>query len=248
MKSKFKLSMLMLILLALALSSCGVPFRSGLRGSGNIVTESRDVSGFSKVQLDGAGTLTITQGETASLQIRSDDNVLPELTSDVVGNTLVLGIEEDWWRRSVLPTQGIKYTLTVVDLSDITINGAADLSLDDFQTDTLTIEINGAGDIDISNLEADDFEVVINGTANALLSGEVENLFLSVNGMGNVSAGALFTQSADVEINGLGNGTVWAVDSLSISISGGGSLSYYGYPTLSQDVSGAGNITALGEK
>lgn len=237
-----------MVLMTMALSSCVVPFGGVVRGSGNITTETRQVTGFNKVQMDGAGTLTITKGNSESLQIEADDNVLPELTSDVTGNTLVLGIEENWLQKAVIPTQTINYVLTVTDLSDITINGAADLILDGFETDSLTIEINGAGNITVSDLAANDFKFKINGTANGQISGEVNALSIQVNGMGNVKAGDLQASTADIEINGLGNGTVWVTDSLSVSISGGGSLSYYGHPTISQDISGAGNIDSLGEK
>ena len=248
MKKKIISLMAIMVIMTMALSSCVVPFRGVVRGSGSIITEARQVSGFNKVQLDGAGTLTIIKGDSESLQIEADDNVLPELTSDVTGNTLVLGIEENWLQKAVIPTQSINYVLTVTDLSDVTINGAADLNLDGFETDSLTIEINGAGKITVTDLTAKNFEFVINGTANSQLSGEVNDLSIQVNGMGNVSAGSLQASSADIEINGLGNGTIWVTDSLSVSISGGGSLSYYGYPTISQDISGAGNIDSLGEK
>ena len=248
MKKRIIPLMAVMVLLAMALSSCVVPFRGVVRGSGNIITETRQVSDFNKVQLDGAGTLTIIKGVSESLQIEADDNVLPELTSDVTGNTLVLGIEENWWQKAIIPTQGIEYVLTVTGLSNITINGAADLYLDGFETDSLTIEINGAGNITVSDLAANAFEFEINGTANSDLSGEVDDLSIMVNGMGNVQAGDLQTSTADIEINGLGNGTIWVTDSLSVSISGGGSLSYYGFPTVSQDISGAGDITSLGDK
>ena len=248
MKKRIIPLMAVIVLVAMALSSCVVPFRGVVRGSGNIITETRQVSDFNKVQLDGAGTLTIVKDDSESLQIEADDNILPVLTSDVTGNTLVLGIEENWWQKAVIPTQAINYVLTVTDLSDITINGTADLYLDGFETDSLTIEINGAGSITVSDLTANDFEVEINGTANSELSGAVGDLSIKVNGMGNVKAGDLQASTADIEINGLGNGTIWVTDSLSVSISGGGDLSYYGFPTVSQDISGAGDITSLGEK
>ena len=248
MKKKIIPLMAIMVVMAMALSSCVVPFKGIIRGSGNIISETREVSGFNKVQLDGAGTLTISKGDAESLQIEADDNVLPELTSNVTGNTLVLGIQENWWQRVVIPSQGINYVLTVTDLSDITINGAADLNLDGFETDTLTIEINGAGKISVTDLTANNFEYVINGTANSQISGEVDDLSVEINGLGNVKAGNLQASSASIELNGLGNGTVWVTDSLSVSISGGGSLSYYGYPTISQNISGAGNIVSLGEK
>ncbi len=120
--------------------------RGVVHGSGNIVTETRNVTGFNKVQLDGTGTLTIIKGDSESVQIEADDNVLPELTSDGTGNTLVLGIEENGLQKAVIPTQTINYVLSVTDLSDITINGGGSLSY--YGYPTISQDISGAGKID----------------------------------------------------------------------------------------------------
>lgn len=247
MKSRSLSFITMMVLLAMAMSSC-VPFWRQVHGSGRVVTEEREVSGFSKITIDCPGTITITQGEVESLEIKSDDNIITELTSDVVGNTLVLGIENNRWLKLVNPSNGIYYTLTVIDLSSIIINGAADLSMNDFTGDSLTIEINGAGKIELNNIVVNDLDVEINGAASAYLSGEVSSLSAQINGVGDIDAADLLATTGEIEINGLGNGTVWVTESLSISLSGGGSLNYYGSPTISQNISGAGNIVSLGDK
>jgi Putative auto-transporter adhesin, head GIN domain len=64
------------------------------QGFGQIGNESRQVSGFSKVELNGSGELTIEQTGTESLTISAEDNLLPKLSSEVSGDTLVLRQEE----------------------------------------------------------------------------------------------------------------------------------------------------------
>ena len=46
-------------------------------GSGNITSESRDVSDFNEVGLEGVGTLTIEQTGSETLTIEADDNIIP---------------------------------------------------------------------------------------------------------------------------------------------------------------------------
>ena len=75
-----------LIVPILALTSCSI-----VTTPGSTRTESRAVSGFSKVELAGSGDVTIDQTGKESLTIEAGDKVLPNLTSDVVGDTLVLG-------------------------------------------------------------------------------------------------------------------------------------------------------------
>lgn len=248
MKPKWLLSISLGIIMALTLSACTLPFVNTVRGSGNVITETREVSDFDAIRLDGAGGLTITQGENTSLQIEAEDNILPKLTSEVQEDKLVLGYEESFWKTTLFPTHGINYTLTVTDLSAITLNGAGSLDLDALETDSLTVEVNGAGQVTITNLAADSLSLEINGTGNAHLSGDVINQSITIDGAGNVNAGDLRSAKADIEVNGLGNGTIWVTEALTVTVNGGGSLSYYGNPTLSQDISGAGNIVHLGEK
>jgi hypothetical protein len=49
--------------------------------------ESRQVSGFTKIELSGSGELKIEQTGTESLTISAEDNVLPKITSEVSDNT-----------------------------------------------------------------------------------------------------------------------------------------------------------------
>ena len=63
-------------LLALAvLPLCACNF-TAVRGSGNVVTQERQVSGFDSVALSGVGEVFITQGDKESLTVETDDNLM----------------------------------------------------------------------------------------------------------------------------------------------------------------------------
>ena len=79
-----------LLTVALVLAACSVT-----RGSGQLASESRPVTGFTKVELSGTGELTIEKTGTESLAISAEDNLLPLLTSEVSGDTLVLGTKRN---------------------------------------------------------------------------------------------------------------------------------------------------------
>ena len=104
------------VALAVALvAGCG-----STKGSGVVKTESRTVSGFEAVRLEGSGDVTITQTGSESLTIEADDNILPKLTSDVVDGTLVLGVKKD---ENLSPSHPIRYTVTVAKLTGIALGG-----------------------------------------------------------------------------------------------------------------------------
>lgn len=245
MKNKKFFSMLCLILVGVSLTACQFTV---IRGSGNLVTESREVSDFDKVRLDGAGRLFITQGEEESLEIEAEDNIIDKLTSDVQDGMLVLGYEDQPWRTTVIPTNGITYTLTVKDLTGLTFNGAGDLEMSTLETTSLDVEINGAGQLTIDDLTAEDLKVHIAGASTISVSGEVSSQDVVIDGAGNFKAEDMKSESTSIEINGIGNANVWATDTLEINIDGGGTVNYYGTPSVTQDINGLGDINNRGEK
>src|SRR5688572_3630994 len=96
----------------------GTSGTTGSSGSGTVRTETRDVQGFDSVDFSSAGTLTIEQTGTTSLEIEAADDVLPSLTSDVAGTTLRLGIKPG---VEIGNTSPITYRLTVEQLKGIEI-------------------------------------------------------------------------------------------------------------------------------
>lgn len=248
MKTNRTITTVFLLVTVLVLSACRLPFINVVRGSGDLVTDRREVSGFNEVRLDGAGRLIITQGEEESLEIEAEDNIMSELTSEVRGQTLVLGFQEQPWRNSVIPTRGITYTLTVIELTSVTFNGAGDLEMGSLDTSSLTLVINGAGQINLDDLMADSLTVQISGTGSIEVGGEVSSQSVTIDGAGNYEASDLQTNATTVDINGLGSGTVWAADSLDVTIDGGGTLNYYGSPSVTQEINGVGDINSRGDK
>jgi hypothetical protein len=248
MKMKTFIKIFFLLGLVIILSACQLPFLNNLRGSGEVISETRNVRDFSEIQLDGAGTLIITQGSSESLEIQAEENIISELTSEVEGNVLILGFEEDLWRRRVIPTKGIVYTLTVIDLEKITFNGFGNLEIDKLETPAFEITINGAGKIQVDQLTTQNLQVAIIGTGTVEVTGEAATQSINIDGAGSYIAPDLRSQSTSIEIDGLGEGKVWAEETLYISIDGGGNVDYYGSPIVSQDINGLGEIHNLGEK
>ena len=88
MKTK-QLFLIVVALFTLSIASaCGVG--RTLRGSGDIITENREVSGFDRVSLSGFGEVTIEVGEKESLTVTTDDNIMPYVHTEVKNNTLIL--------------------------------------------------------------------------------------------------------------------------------------------------------------
>jgi hypothetical protein len=223
-------------------------FDGSVRGSGVIVSQSREVSDFNSIEINYPVELTIQQGNVPSLKVEADDNLLPQLSTRVSGNTLYIEDSERDWTRRVYPTQAVKISLTINDLQRVDFSSAGSLQIGKFSTDRLKLSISGAGAIHLSELNAKSLSVDLSGAGSVDANGSVDRLRLDISGLGGFEGGNLASQSADVSISGAGSSTTWAKDSLSVTISGTGSVKYYGSPSVQRQISGLGSVTSLGNK
>jgi len=232
----------LLAVAVLLLSACNI---TAARGSGNVVTEERQVSGFDSVALSGVGRVIITQGDAESLTIETDDNLMRYIESEVRDGRLEIRIASD---TIPIPSHSIIYRLGVVDLSEIDSSGAGSFEIGRLDADRLKIRLSGAGDIGIDSLNASDLEIQASGAGNIQAAGAVATQEIDLSGLGNYNAPDLESQTASVHISGAGNAVVWALDTLDVEISGAGNVEYFGSPQVTQDISGVGKVTSQGEK
>ena len=68
---------------------------AGVRGSGIVKTESKEITTFSSIAFKAVGKLKIQQTGKESLTISADDNILPLLESRVADNVLYLSTAKD---------------------------------------------------------------------------------------------------------------------------------------------------------
>lgn len=210
----------------------------GVRGSGNMATESRDVGGFTEIVLEGSGEVNIEMGDTESLTIEAEDNLMSHLTTDVEGGRLVLGT-----RDAIVTTRGIVYTITATSLDGITVSGSGDVEVADVTTTEFSTEISGSGAVDISNLEADRLAVTISGSGDIDVTGTAAELEVDIPGSGSFDGEGIETRVGDVSISGSGAAVVNVADTLEANVSGSGTIEYLGSPAVSSNVSGSGSIT-----
>jgi hypothetical protein len=237
------------LVLALTASACSLHIGGrGISGSGNVVTETRQVAGFDRVQLDGFGRLILTQGTSESLQIEAEDNLIERITTEVRGGTLYIGWKAQGWENSVTPTEPVIFHLNVMFLRGLDVNGAAEIESASLTTPQLDITVDGAAKINIDNLTTDSLHATFSGGATCHLSGKAADQEVTISGAGEYDAGDLESQTVHINVSGAGTLTVWAVKSLAVKGGGVTAVKYYGSPDVQQDLSGLTAVNALGNK
>jgi hypothetical protein len=186
----------------------------------NVTSESRNVSGFEEVELQGVGNLSIQQTGSESLTVEAEEDLLPKVRTEVVDNRLIIGPKPN---TSVLTTEPINYRLTVKDLGALEVSGSGSVDAEGISTDELAVTITGAGD------------VKINGKANSQQ--------VAILGSGDYRAEDLESKEVKVDVGGAGSAIVNVSDELNAEVSGSGSVEYKGDPTVNKYVSGAGRVS-----
>jgi len=245
---------IVVLVLAVTATACASPFRPRLvQGSGNIIVEDRDVSGFERISMAGAGRIIIAQGDHESLSIETDDNLLEYIETEVKGNTLEIDFSKDFMlssgaRESLRPSDGFIFRISVIDLVGISVSGAGDIQIEKLKTDQMMINFSGAGDIKIDDLNASQLDVNLSGAGDIDLAGKVNSQTITLSGLGRYGAFDLESQNASVTISGAGGAELWATEALEVVISGAGDVEYYGDPAVDPEISGLGRLQGLGEK
>ncbi|HEX5504250.1 MAG TPA: head GIN domain-containing protein [Thermomicrobiales bacterium] len=222
----------------------------GTRGSGHVVTESRPVAAFQEIAVSGVGTLVVTQGDREALTIQGEDNILPDVRTDVRDGRLTIGLESQqagwgWMFDGVRPTKPLTYTVTVKDLRAVQLSGAAAMTAANLDTDRLTLDIDGAGAATLDHLTTGDLRVTISGAGKVTAAGAATAQAITISGDGEYRAGDLTSTRATVDISGAGKTTLRVSDSLTARVSGAGIVQYIGAPSVSRDISGAGKVAQL---
>ncbi len=217
-------------------------------GSGRVVTENRSVANFGAVSFSAIGDLNIQQGQAEDLTIEAEDNVLPELRSEVRGGTLYLGLVDDHGRLPVRPTRPIRLNLTVKQLSELNLSGAGNVVVSGLNAGQLRTDLSGTGGLRLDGLTADQLAGTVSGAGSLTASGKASHVSIDVSGVGNFQGGELQVSTANVNISGTGSATLWVTGDLAANISGLGSVRYYGQPSVTKNVSGLGSVQPLGDK
>lgn len=217
-----------------------------VKGSGEVVSETRDLGAFDGVSLSGSFKVLVRQGSETKLEIRTDKNILPLIETRVVegskGRTLEIGSKKG---VSFSTKADPQITLVLPQLRMIAIAGSGDVRVEAMKTPAVNVSVSGSGDVEFVDLSSDSLSVQVSGSGDIRVNGRATKFSLAVAGSGDVHARGLQADEVKASIAGSGSATVHAVKTLKVSIAGSGDIGYLGSPELSTSVAGHGSITKL---
>jgi hypothetical protein len=213
--------LLPLFLLLLPLSGCAfIGELQVTQGSGKAQTESRPVGDFNDLEISGAVHVDLTIGSSPSLEITTDDNLLPQIKTELSDGKLKIYSEGGYSTKI-----GVKVKATTKSLAKL--------------------QGSGATHANISGIQGKEFDTHLSGASQATVSGKVDQLTLDASGASHLKADDLAAKTAHVDLSGASHAEVQATESIKVTASGASSLTYSGNPAnIEKSTSGASHVNA----
>lgn len=194
-------------------------FFSGVSGSGNTVTEKRDVEGFTAVDVSGVFKVEITAQRDFAVEIEADDNLLPFITTKVEGGVLKIKTE-----KRITSHDPIRLRISAPNIEKIESSGASNVTITDLKNSEFSIDSSGASKISVE--------------------GETSSLTIDVSGASKINAGDLKAVDVNIEASGACHVDVNVSGELKTDASGASRIVYSGTPTnIRKKASGASRVS-----
>lgn len=210
-----------------------------ITGSGNITTEMKDFSGFTKIEAHNGFQLEVIQSSTFSIEISADDNLHDHIEIGKSGDTLKIELDGIWSCNSCT----LEGKISMPDLYKLDLSGGSRADISGFSlSHDFSVELSGGsrleGDITIANA---DFN--LSGGSRINLEGSGDDLDIDGSGGSRLDLEFFPVENANIKLSGGGRGDINVNGILSVDLSGGSQVTYTGQPTLDDiDLSGGSTI------
>ncbi len=230
------------LILVLAAISIGLLFTSckkEINGSGYYVTQKRTVSNFDEVSTSGDFTVLLVEDSISRIELYSEDNILPEIETEVSGNELKIYFDKF---KYCYDHSGVTITIYNPSFKGIHLSGSGKISSYDTLTGgNLDVNLSGSGKMDLivsnTNLTSK-----ISGSGSIDLQGETSHAVHTISGSGYLNGYNLISAEASATISGSVICRVNVVNKLNVTISGSGNVYYIGNPQITTNISGSGQV------
>jgi hypothetical protein len=135
-----------------------------ITGSGNLVSRSYALAGFSQIVADNTAQVQVTRGDAYSVNVEVDDNLESRLEVSVTGETLHIGLTDGIYSKVSLRAQ-----VTMPALTGVTLNGASTLN-GELAGEEMVLHLNGASVLTLTGT-AGRVTIQANAASQALLGG-----------------------------------------------------------------------------
>lgn len=225
-------------LTALLFASCN--FSNSLKsinGSGNVVTEKRDIQGsFENVTVSNAIDLVIEQSDKTEITVEADDNLINKISTKIEGNTLVIKCDYNSFNN-------IKSKRVIVKMPSITNIKASSAStvksINIIRGEDINLDASSAATMNV-NIESDAVTCETSSASNITIEGKALKLNASASSGSGIDAKRMLANDIDAQASSGASIYVHPILSLKAKASSGGNINYNSIPKSIEKKSSSG--------
>ncbi|HEX4514353.1 MAG TPA: DUF2807 domain-containing protein [Polyangiaceae bacterium] len=191
---------------------------AGVEGNGHSVVDDRTTGTFDAIEADTTIDVEVSFGETASVTVTTDGNLLTDVTTEVVSGTLRV---HDTVAISPRTTSLVRIVVPTLHAADADGSGA--VTVTGFSEPAFHLGNHGSGRVTAS-LQASAFDVALDGSGGTTLAGDTDAVTIAQHGSGSLDASALVARGAIIELDGSGSATLSSTGATTLTTAGSGSI------------------------
>ncbi|HEX9979366.1 MAG TPA: head GIN domain-containing protein [Flavobacterium sp.] len=219
--------------------SCMTDIR-GIKGSGNVVTQNRDIAeDFTRVEVSNGLEVTIEQSNAKAVIVEADDNMQAHITTKVEGGTLKISSDYNSFTNVTK-----KVTVRMPIIKGLEASGGSTLRSGNKLTgDEISISASSGSEINVS-VEAEKILCEASSGSHLTASGKALSLETSSSSGSGIDASKLLANDVHAQSSSGSSTDVHAIVSLDAKASSGSSIDYTGNPKqLQRDENSGGGIS-----
>jgi hypothetical protein len=259
-----KKALISIFLSVVVLSLIAFPGCKGTITGGNTVTEKKDVTNFTTLDIGSAFEVDIKQSDTYSLTIEADESLIDYIEVTQTGTSLRIYLSpRHIFTDFTLGSRKMKAIITMPNLYSLALSGASKGTVTGFNSQAnLNLEVSGATTLKLvnmaagnvqaevsgastmtGNLTAADANFIVSGASTMNLTGLANIMVIEVSGASRAELEQFKTKIVTSEVSGASTATIHVEQTLNVEVSGASSLYFVGNPTLgTTNISGASTI------
>ena len=215
-------------IVAIMLMSCNFDFDGtwGVRGNGNVTTESREISSnFDAIEVSRGLDVYLTQANSPGLRVQADENLHDIIMTEVENNILKIYADEN-----ISYSASKKVMVNIGAVTRISSSSGSDVySTNTIQADHLELSTSSGSDMEIQ-IDANIVECNSSSGSDLRVFGVAQKLYADASSGSDIKAGDLKVMSCEARASSGADITVNSSEELYAKASSGGDIKYYGNP------------------
>ncbi|WP_237068280.1 GIN domain-containing protein [Microbulbifer guangxiensis] len=192
------------------------------------IEQAFDLSGFTRIDLEGSSYLEIVQGESFSVVASGKPEAVALARAEVRGDTLKLWVEPNHKRFfgfiTVSNGQSVKYRVSLPAIDAVAVTGSGEATAETLESESLVLAVTGSGDLRVAKVAAESLQASVTGSGDLAL-GTVLSVRgeMAIRGSGDLSFESFAGEMLEADIKGSGDIVVnGRVGTVRVNIMGSG--------------------------